>query len=50
MFASLNQMRFQTTSRRDDLIQLFYFLVYLFKQGALPGIDAAGDININEEF
>ena len=36
-FASLNQMKFHSTSRRDDLIQLFYLLVYMLKRGYMPG-------------
>lgn len=43
--ASLNQLKFYTTSRRDDLISLFYLLVYMLKEGNLPGIsDITGDI------
>ena len=30
LFASVNQFEFKSTSRRDDLISLCYFLVYLF--------------------
>ena len=29
MFGSLHAMNFNTSSRRDDLISLFYYLVYL---------------------
>ena len=47
-FASLNQMKFHSTSRRDDLISLFYFLVYLLKQGSLPGIDLNENTDVNE--
>ena len=36
-FASFNQMKFHTTSRRDDLIQLFYLLVFMLKRGKMPG-------------
>ena len=39
-FSSLNQLKFHTTSRRDDMISLFYLLVFLFKEGAMPGIDS----------
>ena len=38
-FASLNQLKYKTTSRRDDLIQLFYFLVYLLHGNSLFGIE-----------
>ena len=34
-FASSNQLRFQRTSRRDDLMSLCYLLVYLFNDGKL---------------
>jgi len=36
-FASLNQMKFHTTSRRDDLISLFYIMIYMLKGGCMPG-------------
>ena len=36
-FSSLNQMKFYSTSRRDDLISLFYLMVYLLKRGIIPG-------------
>ena len=44
--ASLNQLKFHRTSRRDDLISLFHLLVYLFKKGELPGISTGltGDL------
>ena len=38
MFASLNQLRFLGTSRRDDLISLCYLLVFLLNGGELPGM------------
>ena len=50
--ASLNQLKFHNTSRRDDLISLFHLLVFLFKEGELPGIttgltgDLAQDMEI----
>ena len=28
IFSSLNQMKFKKTSRRDDLISLFYMMIY----------------------
>ena len=37
VFASSNQMKFHTTSRRDDVISLFYMLVYLLQGGNMPG-------------
>ena len=36
-FASLNQMKFYSTSRRDDLISLFYLMIYMLKGGKMPG-------------
>ena len=31
MFSSMNQLKFHRTSRRDDIISVFYILIYLFK-------------------
>ena len=39
IFASHNQMEFKSTSRRDDLISLFYLIVYLLGRGSLHGVD-----------
>lgn len=51
VFASLNQMKFYTTSRRDDLISLFYFMVFLLKESNMPGIDLSDDYeDPNKEF
>jgi len=36
LFASQNQLDFKLTSRRDDLISLFYLLVYLLHDGHIP--------------
>jgi hypothetical protein len=33
LFASYNQMNFGTTSRKDDLISLYYILIYLLHEG-----------------
>ena len=50
-FASLNQMKFFSTSRRDDLISLFYFLTYLLKEGNLPGVDLNDQsADVNDQF
>ena len=38
-FASPNQMKFYTTSRRDDLISLFYLMIYMLKRGQMPGFN-----------
>ena len=41
-------MKSRTTSRRDDLISLFYLLNYLLNDGILPGIiDALNEQEIN---
>jgi hypothetical protein len=39
IFGSVNQLKFLTTSRRDDIISLLFMLVYILNQGQLPGID-----------
>lgn len=33
VFSSLNQLKFHTTSRLDDIIAVFYIMVYLLKRG-----------------
>ena len=33
VFSSVNQLNFKTTSRRDDIISLFYLLIYLLHDG-----------------
>lgn len=50
VFSSINQLKFHSTSRRDDLISLFYLLVYLFKRGNLPGTTVPADTDVNDEF
>ena len=35
IFASERQMRFGATSRRDDIISLFYMLIYMLNDGSL---------------
>ena len=37
LFSSLNQMEFRKTSKRDDLIQLFYMMTYLLNDNVLVG-------------
>ena len=49
-FSSLNQMKFFSTSRRDDLIQLFYLLIYILKRGQMPGFDGCTDDQITSDF
>ena len=36
LYASTNQLNFETTSRRDDMISLFYLLVNLLHGGIAP--------------
>jgi len=50
IFASLNQLNFQLTSRRDDLISLCYLLIYLLNEGNITGIDLSKNLNRNESF
>ena len=50
LFSSINQLSFHSTSRRDDLIQIFYLMIYLFKKGQLPGVKITPGMDINEEF
>lgn len=50
IFASLNQLNFQMTSRRDDLISLCYLLIYLLNKGNLKGIDLSQNLSKNESF
>ena len=38
-FASVNQLNLNSTSRRDDLISLYYLLVYILKIGNTPGFN-----------
>lgn len=50
IFASANQLNFQMTSRRDDLISLSYVLIYLLNNGNLQGIDLSSNMSRNESF
>ena len=45
MFASLSQLDFNITSRRDDLISLCYMVVYILNKGTIPGIN----MNLKED-
>ena len=49
VFSSLHQLKFKRTGRRDDLISIFYVLVYLFKNGYMPGFFSDDDVNIHEK-
>ena len=50
VFASLNQLKFYSTGRRDDLISLFYLLVYILKNGQMPGFDIQAKQDTNKQF
>ena len=39
LFASLNQLDFNATSRVDDIISWMYLLFYLFNDQELPGMN-----------
>ena len=50
-FSSINQMKFHSTSRRDDLISLFYLIVYMLKGGIIPGFGSRkNDSELYEDF
>jgi len=40
-FASLNQLKFGTTSRKDDLISMFYFMIYTLNSFELPFLNSS---------
>ena len=48
VFSSVHQMQFNATSRRDDMISLFYLLIYLLKNGQMPGLSKKNTLNPNE--
>jgi len=50
IFASINQLDFKMTSRRDDLVSLCYFFIFLLNNGKLPGINMLSPYNRNESF
>jgi len=39
LFASSNQMNFMRTSRRDDIISVFYLIIYLINGSAFSGLN-----------
>ena len=39
MFASVDQMDFKETSRRDDLASLAYMMLFLMNNQNLPGLE-----------
>lgn len=50
MFASLNQMKFNRTSRRDDMIALAYLILYLLNNCEVPGLEKMGSFAGAEAF
>ena len=50
VFASLNQLKFYSTSPRDDLISLFYLLVFILKSGSMPGFKYYEEVDKNVQF
>lgn len=48
VFASLNQLKFYTTSRRDDMISLFYLLVFMIRGGSMPGFKIDNKVDKNQ--
>ena len=44
-FASVNQLFFKSTSRKDDLISACYLLFFLFNSNQIPFIDRDEDSN-----
>ena len=50
LFSSLHQLKFKTTSRRDDIISLFYLLVYLLHDGRMPGFKYHPKQDVEELF
>lgn len=49
-FASINQMKFYSTSRRDVLISLFYLMVYMFKGGEIPSVAINPDQDLSKAY
>ena len=41
MFASMNQLNFTSTSRRDDMIAMCYLVIYMLNEAYLPGVSEA---------
>ena len=50
LFAGLNQMNFMKTSRRDDMISIFYLIIYLLNGEKYHGLQLYEDIPVNEQF
>ena len=50
IFASVNQLEFMTTSRRDDLISLCYLLTYMINEGKIQGLILDSNLSQIETF
>ena len=50
IFASLNQLNFNNTSRKDDIISTCYLLIYMLNRGNLPGIDISKKLDTIQSF
>ena len=48
IFASVNQFDFKQTSRRDDMMSLCYFLVFMFNNGDVPFV-APSELTENKD-
>ena len=47
LFASINQLEYNKTSRKDDLMSLIYLMIYILSGNMLPGLDSkaiTGDV------
>lgn len=47
LFASPNQLNFMRTSRRDDIISVFYMIIYLMNGDAYLGLNILENTSIN---
>ena len=50
LFASINSLKFETTSRRDDLISICYILIYLIDNRILSFINNVQDMSLVQKF
>lgn len=50
VFCSTDQHNFKSTSRRDDLISLFYLLVFLMQKGKVPALHVDHQNDLSNEF
>lgn len=50
LFASLDQMNFQRTSRRDDIISVFYLIIYLINDCQFTNLNINEKLPIAQQF